>query len=235
MVQAPNYLNETLPSLVIPIDAAWDLFERFDNETSGLRERIVELTGRLRDLDSKGLLSGAQRSERANLLEEQAELYAKLVATQGDIHNLTEVIEGFETGDIDEQTLAILLNDLDPQDESEDEPIARLSKRKVAIRNANLELARRMGIEEDSWEFRFTFGKNGTRVIHDNPELQTDPRRIASGRSASRLIARGALSSLDAEASFMDATADTHGGKTRQYGKNSKHYTGKSGRRIRKR
>lgn len=226
--------HEEQAAILSPIERAWDLFERFDHESGELDQLLEGISDELKSLSSHGLLSGAERAQRTSLEEKQSVIYAKLIALKEASCRLCEDIEKFEAGDIDEEALAGQLDSLDPADESEEEPIGALSKRKLAIRNANIELARRMGIDVDSWEFRFKFGKNGTRVVNDDPELRTDPRRIASGRSASRLIAKGALTSLDAESSFMNATADTHGGKTRRHGKNGKFYTGKSGRRIRK-
>lgn len=66
------------------------------------------------------------------------------------------------------------------------------------------------------------------------PYPRTDPRRIASGRNRTKLVSSAGINAMFAESAFYDATADTHGGKSRRPGKNDKYYVAASGRRIRK-
>jgi hypothetical protein len=58
----------------------------------------------------------------------------------------------------------------------------------------------------------------------------TDPRRIASGRNRRRVSSGNGVSETD----FYEATADTHGGKSRRPGKSGGAYVGKNGKKIRK-
>ncbi len=63
---------------------------------------------------------------------------------------------------------------------------------------------------------------------------RTDPRRLSTGRNRKRLVSGSGLDPMFAEAAFFDATADTHGGKSRRPGKNGGYYIGAGGRRINK-
>lgn len=65
--------------------------------------------------------------------------------------------------------------------------------------------------------------------------LETDPRRIETGRNATRVTWPKGADVLEAESAFMEASSGTHGGKVRYRGKNGNYYIGLNGRRIRKR
>lgn len=120
-----------------------------------------------------------------------------------------------------------------------DEPVERLSKRDQAIIEQRKKMILAQGIKPATPEFDalMRYGRayvaGGWVELPLPDELTTDPRRIASGRHATKIAGR--FDSEVAQEEFVYRTADTHGGKSRNHGKNHKKYIGKSGRSIRKR
>jgi hypothetical protein len=126
----------------------------------------------------------------------------------------------------------------EPVDESEP---AGLSKRKKAEQEQRQKVIRAMGYRPGSQIYEQLLHRDvayseetGRVVFGPLAELTTDPRRIASGRDAAKLVATEPLDTVEAPQEFFDRTADTHGGKSRKHGKNGRHFVGKSGRRVRK-
>lgn len=118
-----------------------------------------------------------------------------------------------------------------PADEPEEQE--KLSKKREAM------LRQKAGYERSAAQSScsaFLLGHLGYG-FEDAQELRavTDPRRIASGRNAAKLVSANGIDPYFAGEAFIYATADTHGGKVRRPSKNGNRYVSASGKRIRKR
>lgn len=127
---------------------------------------------------------------------------------------LQEILVQLENGVIDEASLKDLLPDISGES-------GKLSKRKQRIQEE------RARMEEAGEKFVMELPSFGLKSR--GPQT----RHLTTGRRATGI--KGNFDSLSAEGIFNDKAADTHGGKTREFGKKAGHYMGKSGRKIRKR
>lgn len=193
---------------------------------------LLEVSSELATLRSKRTLTRDERVRKAELEEAEYGLYRAKLELDGQLAELLDVASAYEDGVTTQAELICLINTAMPPSKAED--TSSLSKRKLAIREANLRDAQSRGIEPNSWEFEWMYGKDGTRET-DDIALRTDPRRLATGRAATRVVTDGTLDTFNGFERFMYATTDTHGGKSRGPGKNGKSFVSKSGKRVRKR
>lgn len=183
-----------------------------------------------------GLLSSREKQVRADSQDRLQRIFTAMVDLRIIENHLLDVAQGLEEGRISEQavfnTFPVKFTEIPRQ--------AKLSKRKQAIAEQQARETRLISKDKDHNTFIDpVFTRNNWAIFGDLSPLApaptgTDPRRIASGRHQTKLNAGSGMSSTEAEDAFMHVTADTHGGKTRNFGKNGKRYVGKSGRRIRK-
>jgi hypothetical protein len=221
-----------------PIDQSIITPEQSEEFSSLLWEKLEEIgdirTALSLQLEEMYAEVEAKQASRPNLHDQKliAELeteYWKLYGQLQEILKVEEVIfvqlEKLENGTITSEEISTYL----PAEESSAE--MKLSKRRQAI-------AKQKAKEEKfkSGQTYSFLGEVGLLYLFSGhptgPSPTTDPRRISSGNNRRRVTSSSGqgVSAID----FYGATADTHGGKTRSFGKSGKDYVGKSGRRIRK-
>jgi hypothetical protein len=165
--------------------------------------------------------------EQELLSKEEGEywvLYQQLQEIIGVEKVILQLLEQIEEGSASkEEILSSLPSDVEtPSDEEIKE-----SKRKQAVAREKRFTPETTYTYLGEAGLLYLFGGNSFR--HSRTQA-TDPRRIASGRNKKKVTSGNGMSEFD----FYEATADTHGGKTRHIGKLGKAYVGKNGKRIRK-
>jgi hypothetical protein len=221
--------EEDLPEQVFAI--ACDL----SDVRACLDDKLAAIESGLRN--GQGLLSGAEKQAQAAAQDRLSRIYTAIVDLRIIEDHLLEVTQTLQDGTITEQEVFNTL----PVTFTETPQQVTVSKRRRAIAEQQARESRVRARDREQNKFIDPiFTKNDWALFGDLSPVQpltptgTDPRRIASGRHQTRLNAGPGLSSVEAESAFMQVTADTHGGKTRNYGKNGTKYVGKSGRTIRK-
>lgn len=189
----------------------WKKAEELFGERTTLEEKAGKLFDEVKKLkDTKG--------DQTEIREKSADYWVfmkEIAAIKETEDELQEALVQLGNGVIDKDKFDELLPG------ASGEP-KKLSKRKQHI----LEERKRMA--DSGFVFMDTLA-SGRMVEPTAPPT----RHLTTGRRATGI--KGSFDPVAAEQIFNTRAADTHGGKTREFGKKSDHYTGKGGRKIRKR
>jgi hypothetical protein len=222
--------DRMLPSRTIPCEKYLrGIIEVAEAEVSDMIRAADTLYQAIQTMPSGVYTLGPTERERAEkqYWDDQAALQYKKSAVQA----LYKVVEDLIDGQInDNQAYDAIPAQLIPDNaDIGDNEDLELSKRKKAIMNELEKEAVRLGIKPGSVEHQQYIDQALSK-----PFAQTDPRRFATGRHATKLVSSGRLNPEAVPNAFFYATTDTHGGKTRRYGKDGRTYVSSSGQRIRK-
>jgi hypothetical protein len=202
----------------------WDQAFQASELRSAIEPRVDELYEALSRPIISGL-SAKERQARAEAEEHYWDTYGQMQALKEREATLFTTLERVESGEATAEEIIALL----PQEEPDEQGEEAQSKRRQAIERQ--QKANRSQLELDCSAFLLGILTTGPGSM---PIAGTDPRRIASGRNRTKLVAGRGINIYEAEGAFIEATADTHGGKSRRPGKNGQYYIGASGRRVRK-
>jgi hypothetical protein len=231
--------HEKLSDLTIPPDRQnkyqsllWEKVEEISEIRADLQAQLERMFAEIQ----------AKRASRLNLHEqdlviEQETEYWKLNEQLLEIvaveERIFKLLEGLEDGTVAEDKILPFL----PEKTSEAVKEQQLSKRRRAI--AKQQAKEKKFNSAGTYSFLGDVGL--LYLFNGNSSLggaglsvgpSSDPRRISSGRKRGRVVTSSGQGVTELD--FFNATADTHGGKTRSTGKSGTSYIGKHGRRIRK-
>lgn len=196
----------------------WDTASRISELKADLQNKLDDMYAGLSSADLASL-NLHQQELRAHQEVQYWKLHRQLQELCAGEEALASLLEGLETGTVAKDDLLPFLPTEEPSESK------KLSKKRQAMAKA----------ERFTTEPLDIFGELALGGIGVVLGPRTDPRRITTGRNAQKLVSASGIPSHEAEYAFLDATADTHGGKVRQKGKTPGAYVGKSGKRIRKR
>lgn len=196
-----------------PEDLLWEVAFACAERRTGLETELAVEHDRLANLSVCGMGLIAQEKfadDMAAFAAKHSEAIKVSEFEEAVLGVLQRVTDGEAT---DDEIQAYL-----PQEPS---PNSSPSKRKLALAAER----QRSGLDPRD-DF---FGTLSWNLIYG-----ADPGRLTTGRNRRRIVTNGRIGGIAAIHMFDELTADTHGGKVRNAGKDGRYYTTSSGKRIRK-